>query len=297
MSESLTGAGFGAEGAQVLADFVARERPIAAQFPADALAHWNLAAALAAQKTPPSLHEATLEYRTAEHLMPNASAVHRWLGDVLDQRHKPAEAVAEYRQALALDPFNAPAHLALGFLFKRQNRFAEALPELRQALALDPRDADAHYALGEILSRQSQFKLAAAEYAEAIRMEFYSPGAWIGLPGMLDQCGRYDETIRAGREADHVLREQRLADGESEPPVHDAMADAYLHKKDWKDSLAESRATLGYNPSDACAHENLAEAYIGEGRTADARAEWQRAIALGDPQITPVARKLLAAHS
>jgi len=297
ISESLAGAGFSAEGAQVLTDFIARERPIVAKFPTDALAHWDLAAVLAAQKTPSSLHEATLEYRTAAHLMPNAPTIHRWLGDVLDQRHKPSEAIAEYRQALALNPFNASVHLALGFLFKRQNRFAEALPELRLAMRLNPRNADVHYALGEILSRQSQYKPAAAEYTEAIRMEFYSPGAWIGLPGMLDQCGRYDDTIQAGREADHVLVEQRLADGESEPPVHDAVADAYLHKKDWKDSLIEIHTTLTYNPNDACAHENLAEAYSGEGRIADARAEWRRAIALGDPQITPIARKLLAAHS
>jgi len=296
IAEELNGAGFNAEGAQVLTDFIARERPIVSKFPTDTMAHWNLAAALAAQKTPASLLEATLEYRTAAHLMPNAPALHRWLADVLDQRHRSAEAVAEYRHALALDPFNASVHLALGFLFKRQQRFSEALPELRLAMRLNPRDADVHYALGEILNRQGQFKLAAAEFSEAIRMEFYSPGAWISLPGVLDQCGRYDETIQAGREADHVLVEQRMADGESEPPVHDSMADAYLHKKDWKDSLTESHAALGYNPNDACAHENLAEAYSGEGRIADARAEWQRTIALGDPQITPVARKLLAAH-
>ena len=296
MAESLAGAGFSTEGAQVLTDFIARERPIVAKFPTDAMAHWDLAAVLAAQKTPPSLLEATLEYRTAEHLMPNAVGIHHWLGDVLDQRHKPAEAAAEYRQALALDPFNASVHLALGFLFKRQERFTEALPELREAMRLNPRDADVHYALGEILSRQNQFKPAAAEYMEAIRMEFYSPGAWIALPSALDECGRYDETIQAGNEADHVLTEQHMADGESEPPVHDSMSDAYLHKKDWKNSLAESHITLSYSPNDACAHENLAEAYSGEGRTADARAEWQRTIALGDPQITPVARKLLAAH-
>ncbi len=295
-AEVLTSAGFKTEAAQVLTDFVTRERVITARTPTDAIAHWNLAAALAAQKTPISLREATLEYRTAEHLMPNVPGIHHELADALDQRHRTPEAIAEYQKAIALDPFNASTHLDLGFLFKRQQRFPEALPELNLAMRLNPRDGDVHYALGEILLRQNQPKQAAAEYSEAIRMAYYTPGAWIGLPAALDQSGQYDQTIQAGREADHLLTEQSMADGESEPPVHDSVADAYLHKKEWTDSIAESNTTLRYNPNDACAHENLAEAYIGQGRKAAAQAEWKHAISLGDPQITPVARKLLAAH-
>lgn len=177
-----------------------------------------------------------------------------------------------------------------------ERRFPEALAELRLAMRLDPRNADAHDGLGELLAMQSRFRPAVAEYREAIRMSFYTLGAWIGLPAALDQCGQYDEAIRACREADRLLMEQEQANGETEPVIHDATADAYLHKKDWADSIAESNASLGYNPNDACAHENLAEAYIAQGRKGEARAEWARAISLGDPGITPVARKLLAAH-
>ncbi len=297
MAASLTGAGFGAQGTQVLTDFIARQRALLVTDPADALLHWDLAGALAAQKTPPSLLEATREYRTAAHLMPNAPAIYRWLGDVLDQRHQSREAIAEYRKALALDPFSVPAHLNLGFLLKREERFGEALPELRLAMRLDPRNADVHYALGEMLNRQGQYKSAAAEYSEAIRMSFYSIGAWVSLPGMLDQSGRYDETLRAGQMADHVLTEQRQADSETEPAIHDAMSDADLHKKAWQASISESHVSLSYNPKDACAEENLAEAYCGEGRLPEARAQWGRTITMGDPRITPVAAKLLAAHS
>ena len=295
-AESLASAGFKAEAAQVLASFIARQRAVTAQAPADAVAHWNLAAALAAQNTPPSLREASLEYRIAEHLMPNAPAIHSGLADVLDLRHRTEEAVAEYRKALALDPFDTAVHVSLGFLLKREHRFAEALPELRLALKLDPRNADAHYALGEMLNMQRQYKPAAAEYSEAIRMSYYCLGAWISLPGVLDECGQYEGAITAGREADHLLTEQGDANGETQPSVHDAVADAYLHKKDWESSIAQSNVTLGYNERDACAHENLAEAYIGQGRKGEARAEWGKAIALNDPAITPVARKLLAAH-
>ena len=296
IAQSLTSAGDPSDGAQVLSAYLARQRAVVAKAPSDAIEHWDLAAALAALKTPPSLRESSLEYRIAAHLMPNSPAIHHWLGDVLDQRNHSTEAIAEYRKSLALDPFNASAHFALGYLLKHAHRFPEALPEFRLAMRLDPRNADAHYGLGDLLSMQHQFKPAAVEYGEAIRMSYYSLGAWISLPGALDQSGRYDESIRAGREADHLLTEQQQANGETEPAIHDSMADAYLHKKDWADSLTESNASLGYNPNDACAHENLAEAYIGQGQKAAAQAEWKRTIALGDPEITPVARRLLASN-
>lgn len=297
MAAALDGAGFHTESAQVLSAFIARERVAVAKLPSGAREHWSLAAALAAQKTLAALRESTLEYRTAVHLMPNAPSLHRWLADVLDQRHRSAEAVAEYRKALALDPFDAGTHLALGLLLKRENRFAEALPELHLAMRLNPRSAEAHFGLGEVLARQSQFKPAAVELQEAIRMEFYSLGAWTSLPWVLDAGGQYDQCLKAGRTADHVLTEQRDANSETEPAIHDSMADAYLHKKAWAASLAESHMTLSYSPNDAVAHENLAEAYSGQGRIEAARAEWKRTIALGDPSVTPVARKLLAAHS
>ena len=297
MAESLDCAGFHTEAAQVLSTYIARERAAVAKSPSGALEHWSLAAALAAQKTPASLRESTLEYRTAAHLMPNAPAIHRWLADVLDQRHRAAEAVAEYRKALALNPFDADTHLALGLLLKRESRFAEALPELHLAMRLNPRDPDAHYGLGELLAQQSRFKPAAVELQEAIRMSFYSLGAWTSLPWVLDAGGQYDQCLQAGRMADHVLTEQRDANSETEPIIHDSMADACLHKKAWTQSLAESHTSLSYSPNDPVAHENLAEAYFGQGRIEAARAEWKRTIALGDPATTPVARKLLAAHS
>ena len=296
MAEALDGAGFHTEAAQVLPGYIARQRVLVAKSPASAIAHWNLAAALAAQKTSPSLREASLEYRTAEHLMPNAPAIHHWLGDVLDQRGHTSEAVAEYRKAILLDPFDAAVHYDLGFDLKHQSRFPEALTELRLAMRLNPRSADAHSGIGDLLNMQHQYGPAAAEYREAIRMAYYSPGAWLGLPTMLDECGRYDEAIRAGQEADHVFKELRQTDGEEEPALHDTIADVFLRRKDWANSIAESNTTLGYNPRDACAHENLAEAYLGQGRKDAARAEWRQAVSLGDPQITPVAQKFLAAN-
>ena len=294
IAESLDSAGFQAEGVQVLSDFITRQRAVVAKLPTDAIAHWDLAAGLAAQKTPSSLSEAAVEYQIAEHLMPNAPAIHASLGDVWDQSHHSSKAVAEYQKAIALDPFEATVHYKLGFDLKHQNRFPEALSEIRLAMRLNPRSADAHYALGELYRMQHQYAPAAAEYSEAIRLAFYSIGAWIGLPAMLGECGRYDDVIRAGREADRVLLQVHMENAETAAPIHNSVADAFLHKKNWTASIAESNTSLGYNANDTWAHENLAEAYFGQGRKAAARAEWQRVAATGDPEQAPAARKFLA---
>ena len=296
IAESLKSAGFTDQASQVLSGFIAREHARAAKAPSDALVHWSLAAALAAQDTSPSLREASLEYRTAEHLMPNAPAIHHWLADVLDRRGRTNEAIAEYRLAVGIDPFDAQTHLGLGYDLKHEHQFPEALAELRLAMRLDPRSAATHSAVGDLLSMQRQYKPAAAEYREAIRMAFYSLNAWMRLPSALDQCGQYDQSLQVGREADRLLTEQEQANAETEGPLHNTLSDDYLHKKAWDKSIAESGVSLKYNSNDAWAHENLAEAYLGQGRKSEARAEWERTIALGDPQITPVARKLLAAH-
>lgn len=295
-AENLRSARRATEADEVLSGFIARQRVRIAKTPSDALLHWNLAAALAVQKTAPALREASLEYRIAAHLMPNAPSIHRWLGDVLDRRGRQTEAIAEYQRAAALDPFESSTRFALGYDLKHEHQFPEALSELRLAMRLNPRNADAHYGLGELLSMQHQYKPAAAEYREAIRMAYYSLGAWLSLPTALDQCGQYDASLAAGREADHILTEQARTDAETELPIHDTMSDDYLHKKDWERSIAESNVSLGYNANDACAHENLAEAYMGRGDKKEAQAEWAKTIALGDPVITPVARKLLAAY-
>ena len=295
-AESLRSAGFATQSDAVLSGFLARVRAEVAKTPSDALPHWNLAAALAAQNTPAGMQEASLEYRTAEHLMPNAPAIPRWLGDVLDRRHKTVEAIAEYQRAIALDPFDSAAHLALGDDLKRKSQFPEALSELRLAMRLNPHNESAHMGLGELLSMQQQFKQAAVEYREAIRMSYYALDARIALVRALNESGQYDEAVTAGREADRLLTELGEANAETESQVHNIVADACLHKKEWNHSIAESNATLEYNPNDAWAHENLAEAYIGKGEKTLAQAEWTKTIALGNPTLAAVARKLLAAH-
>lgn len=300
MVAQLKGAKFDALATGVLSGFLARQRAVVRSQPGSVQGHWSLAAALAAQDDPVSRREATREYRIASHLMPNAPRLHYYLGKVLDQRPgKGPEAIAEFRQAVALDPFYAQAHFELGYDLKHAHQFSEALSELQLAMRLNPRDAEAHFGIGELLGMQNTHTAAIAEYREAVRMTPYFPGAWGALAYECDVVGQDDQALIAGREAVRIAEIGATGsegDTRVEISAHDTMADVYLHKKEWGASLRESQAALGYDGADPVAHENLAEAYFGQGRLADAHTEWKRVLTLSDPAIAAVARKLLAEH-
>jgi len=127
IASNLRSAGFTAQADGVLSGFITRERTRIAKTPSDVILHWDLAAALAAQGTSPALRGASLEYRIAEHLMPNAPTIHYGLGDVLDRRNRQTEAIAEYRKAAMLDPFDAEVHSSLGYDLKHTHQFSAAL--------------------------------------------------------------------------------------------------------------------------------------------------------------------------
>ncbi len=56
-------------------------------------------------------------------------------------------------------------------------------------------------------------------------------------------------------------------------------------------SLALGQAAIALNAGDALAHENVAEAYVGAGRTA--QAEWRKVLTLEDDRLKAMAKDYL----
>jgi len=293
-AQELGSAGFSNDSKQVLADFITRQRVEVAKDPTDGMAHQDLAAALAAQNTASTLRGATYQYRIAEHLMPGAPGIHKDLAAVLDARNMTGDAIAEYTQAISLDPFNSECHLQQGFDYKIQSKFPDALRELTLAVRLNPHDGASHWALAELMAKQKLYVQAIPECRAAISMDYFDVRARVELCWLLDGQKQCDAALQAGAQAEHVLSEYTQPDPELDSTLYSSMADAYLQKKEWTKSIDETNKELSENPNSAISHENLAEAYFGEGKLADARAEWQKTIALGDPEITPVAQKFLS---
>jgi tetratricopeptide (TPR) repeat protein len=269
----------------LLTTLLARTRQAITQNPADVQAHYDLAIGLelAGQR-----QDALEEYKTIIRLNPSKVDAHLNLGTAYDKAGMTNEALAEYRQAATLGPDSALAHYDLGLELKSQSQFPEAETEMQTALKLNSTFPEAHYALGAILLGQHRDKEAIPEYQKAAQLSPFFFLAYEQLCYLLDAQGRYAESLAAGR---HVIEISHRDNA-----TLDTMADDCLHLHDWPHSIQMSQAALQIAPNDAIAHENLGEAYIGQGKTADARAEWNKVLTMDHGALAQAAREMLAKY-
>lgn len=283
VAKKLRSSGHADQGREVLRGFITRRRAFLAAHPDDGTKHWGLADALVAQGAD---GEALPEYQAAARLLPDSAAVRYDLGDARYSRGAYDEALAQMREAIRLDPDYPDAHFYLGYGLKHQGQYDEAQRELRTALRLNPALAKAYAALGAVAVLQNDLPGGIPNYQAAIRLGDYTRANYEQLIGALSATGHYDQVLATGAAALRVYVE-------GDAVAYDDMADACLHKKDWDNSLALSRATLALNADDPYAHANLAEAYLGQGHLADAQAEWRKVVALPDARTKAIAEGFL----
>ena len=172
------------------------------KYPADFLAHYNLAALLEMRG---KLDEATAGYRAALEVDPNSATARNSLGGVLLMEDRLPDAIRQLREALKLDPEYLNAHYNLaralaatgdldgaaaeyttflaanpddagaqagfGTILFHQRRFAEALPHFQTAARLNPHDADIQANLGTLLAITGDLPAAAHAFEEALRID------------------------------------------------------------------------------------------------------------------------------
>ena len=281
----------------VRANAVSAFRAVVAKNPDDGAKHWGLAYALAASDDQSDLREATKEYRIALHFLPNSAALHYELSEVLRRRGKSALQVAELQRAVRLYPSYLDAVLQLGCTLKHETRFSEALPDLLLASRLAPADADTHNALGDLYSLKHEKNLSLTEFSEALKYSIYDLEAWSSLVYELDEAGRYQDSIDAATNALYYFSEIEPSDTLDVSDVYLNISDDYLHLKQWNKSLAASHKSLALNSTETMSQENIAEAEWGKGDSAAAKSQWKFVVSLHDPQVSPIAAKMLAEHS
>jgi tetratricopeptide (TPR) repeat protein len=171
------------------------------KYPADFLAHYNLAAVLQMRG---KLREAIPLYQDAVRGEPNNATARNSLASALLTDDEVPEAIAQLREALRLDPAyaNAQYNLAralgvsgdlkgaeaeyvallkehaddaggqagLGSIYFLEHRYGEALPHFRAAAHLNPQDADVEANLGTVLAINGDVTGAIAAFEEALRI-------------------------------------------------------------------------------------------------------------------------------
>jgi tetratricopeptide (TPR) repeat protein len=269
----------------LLTSLLARTQQAIAKNSSDAQAHYDQAVGLdlAGRHS-----EALVEYKNVALLRPSEVDSHLNLGDAYDKSGMTKEAVAEFRQAVTLAPDSALVLYDLGWDLKHQGQLPEAEAEMRKAIKLSPTYAEAHYGLGEVLMEAHREREATPEYQQAAQLNPFFLDAFNRLCYLLDTQGHYVESLAAGRHAVEI--------SQGNATTMDNMADDYLRLNDWPHSIQMSEAALQADANDALAHENLGEAYIGQGKTADAHDEWNKVLTLDHGALAQTAREMLAKH-
>lgn len=171
------------------------------KYPADFLAHYNLAALLQARG---KLDDAISCYRDALQIEPSNATARNGLAAALLMHDRVPEAIEQLRETLRSDPgyLNAHYNLAralassgdldgaaaeytafltakpddagaqadLGSVYVLERRYAEALPHFREAARLNPSDADVQANLGTVLAATGDLSAAIEAFEQALRI-------------------------------------------------------------------------------------------------------------------------------
>jgi Flp pilus assembly protein TadD len=213
-------------------------------------------------------------------------------------------AVRAYERGLAVEPGNVELLNALGFSLFQQGKSREAVVALEKALAIDPKHwkshnnlalasidlgelevAEAHYRdslalkqqpaiyndLGFVLERQGLLDEAAGAYREAIKLDPGSASAHYNFGSLLARSGRFAEA------ESHLRRALRITPNTQ---TYTALGICLWRLGRTDEAIANLRAATEADPTNAAAHQQLAEVFESVGRTDEARQETERAKSL-----------------
>ena len=198
--------------------------------------HRVFEAGVAAEKVG-RLDEAEKDFQEVLRQGGKAAFVYNNLGTVYQQRGDHVRAIAQFREAIRLQPNYPAPHILLGASLLATDKVPEAVRELERAVRLEPREPLARVELAKAYERANN------------------------LAGMVDQY--------------RALRELAPQD----PEYMYQMGQAYLRLSQW--CLEQIRRL---DPQSARIDESLAEAYRAQGRMDEAIRAFQRA-ALADPKL------------
>ena len=194
--------------------------------------------------------------------------------------HDPRPPAGHGEFASAREPqINANTHFAAGQLDETQRHFAEAIEQYKQALALNGRHLSAMYRLGVVYAEVEQYPQALEIWKRYVTATNGSVEAYSNL-------GFCQELAGNPAAAEAAYQSGIARDPRSEPCRinYGLMLARHNHPSE---ALRQLQMVL----SPAKAHYDLASVYQQQGRKLEARAEYQKALAL-DPQLKDARSKL-----
>ena len=185
---------------------------------------------------------------------------------------RPADAITPLRDAALLQPSNAIIQHDLGLACLEVGRVPDAIAALQRAVASDPRYADAYFRLGIALEKLGNIGGAIAAYDRALKLLPSLTEAWFRAGALVYILGHLDEAIGCFRRA--------AATGGRTNFGRLGKARALLIEDRNKEAEQVLRETLVADPRNAMAYDLLGNLLTEFGRFDEARACFERAIAI-----------------
>jgi tetratricopeptide (TPR) repeat protein len=185
---------------------------------------------------------------------------------------RPADAIAPLRDAALLQPSNPIIQHDLGLACLEVGLVPDAIAAFERAIAGDPRYADAYFRLGIACEKLGNAGAAIAAYDRATKLLPSLTEAWFRAGALVYVLGHPDEAIGCFRRA--------AATGGGTNFGRLGQARALLIEDRNQEAEQMLRATLVADPRNAMAYELLGNLLSELGRFDEARACFERAIAI-----------------
>jgi tetratricopeptide (TPR) repeat protein len=272
-AEALTNLGMALCLAQRAKDAVPFLQRAVALNPDNVVAHQNLAVADIQLS---QLDDAIVQLRAALKLSPDASQLHYNLGYALKMQDDAADAIPELEMAEKLNPTAPEAPYLLGVLYMQVARYADAERELSTSLKLRAENGDGWATLGSVDNKLDKLPEAVAALKEAIRQSPLQADPHLTLAAVLAKQNLPAEATEERRKAADLMREH-MNFQRAEVSTHSG--DSLLASGKVDEAVADYREALSFDADYAEAHEGLAKALERQGKTVEAAAERQKAMA------------------
>jgi tetratricopeptide (TPR) repeat protein/mono/diheme cytochrome c family protein len=168
------------------------------KYPADFVAHFNLAAALEEMGRE---KEAVPLYERAAVLRPDSAVVHNNLGAAYLASERGTEAVREFREAVRCDGTYADARYNLATALARQGELAASLAEFEVYLRARPDDAQALSDAGAVALEADRLDIASARWEAAVKLRPDDADLWTNVGTLRARQGNLREAILAFQQA------------------------------------------------------------------------------------------------
>src|SRR5271166_410038 len=184
----------------------------------------------------------------------------------------PADAIMPLRDAALLEPSNAIIQHDLGLACLEAGRIRDAIEALQRAVASNPSYADAYYRLGIALEKLGNIDAAIVAYDRATELLPTLTEAWFRAGALVYTLGHRNEAIGCFRRA--------VVTGGKNSLGRLAKARVLLIEDSNKEAEQVLREALAADPMNAMAYDLLGNLFSELGRFDQARACFERAIAI-----------------